>query len=529
MIKWLKSIFAKKRNVINTLLLYVVVALISFSFTGESNIKNSKSTSTEAHQEVSHSITSKSMTQSSSNGNIFPASQQSNDHDWWAGIITPIALFLVFTVGFITNGLLYYNSRKQAAIEKLKKLKRINEILEKRIAEQTSQLNNDKKELEIQSNKLNLALQVGNIGIWDWDLHSGSLEWDSCMLHIFNYQPHELNNSYEDFANRVHPEDLNRVKDEIEKSIASHELFRSEFRLQLKNGDIKYLTGMGCVIYNDQSEAVRMIGTNQDVTHTRLIQKKLELTNEQLEEKVALRTIELAEKIKELEEVNADLRSFSYSVSHDLRAPLRALSGFSDALYESFGDALGEKGNRWVNFIKKNAAHMDDLIEDILALSRTTQRPISKTVVDMKSLALTVFEENKLLFPNVKFNFQVDDLENVSADAGLMKQLWQNLISNAMKYSSQNENATITISNTVSSTKVTYSIKDNGVGFDDQYKDKLFVLFQRLHSSAEFEGTGIGLTIAKKIVVKHGGEIWGESKGQGATFYFSLPLIKKKI
>ncbi|WP_421896492.1 sensor histidine kinase [Marinoscillum sp.] len=383
----------------------------------------------------------------------------------------------------------------------------------------------DKKNYEIQSSKLRLALDVAKSGIWEWDIKSQILTWDANMFLIFDCDPDTFKNTYEDFANTVHPEDRDRVTKELEKAIASEKILETEFRVTVKDGSLRYLTGMAALVYDDHGQPWKLIGTNNDVTTAKLAQKRLEFINKELEERVVARTNELSEKVKELEEANKDLSSFSYSVSHDLRAPLRALSGFSDALYENFGETLGESGNRWVTFIKRNAERMNDLIDDILVLSKTTQHPLRKTMVDMKQLVLFLLEENRQAFPNLECDFQVGNLQNVHGDPGLIKQLWQNLISNAMKYSSRNTRVEIQVRSNQENGKIIYSIKDNGVGFDEAYKGKLFMLFQRLHSSSEYEGTGIGLTIAKKIAIKHGGDIWAESKpGQGATFYFSIPI-----
>ncbi len=435
------------------------------------------------------------------------------------------SLLAIVAFVYITPVFLKYKSPGEVAADK-KEMEKINEALKKRVAIRNFAIESDRKKYEIQASKLKLALGVGKIGIWDWDLKSNYLVWDKNMFLLFDYDEKEFKNSYEDFASRVHPEDIERVAKEINDCISQKIDFVSEFRLVLRDGTIKYVGAMGTFIYDDEGKAWKMIGSNQDITSIKMAEISLWETNQALELKVKQRTRELEDKIQELQEANDDLKSFSYSVSHDLRAPLRALSGFSDALYEKYRDQLGEKGNRWVHFIKRNADRMDELIEDILTLSRVTQRPLRKQDVDMRRLIDEVFEENKAVYPGISVRLDIADIKNSIGDEGMIKQLWHNLISNAIKYSSKNELAEIRISCSESDNKVVYAIRDNGVGFEEGYKDKLFLLFQRLHPENEFEGTGIGLTIAKKIVIKHGGEIWAESQpNQGATFYFSLPKV----
>ena len=240
--------------------------------------------------------------------------------------------------------------------------------------------------------------------------------------------------------------------------------------------------------------------------------------NAELEERVAARTAAL-------EQANKELESFSYSVSHDLRAPLRAIDGFSRILQEEYDEVLGEDGRRYTGTITKNAVRMGQLISDILDFSRMSRSEIAAAPVDMTGLAREVYQEVRdAASAERNIVLRMAGLPAASGDLALLRQVWVNLLSNAVKYSGPRAEAVIEVGSSVDGGENTYWVKDNGVGFDMRYMDKLFGVFQRLHSAEEFEGTGIGLAIVKRIVTRHGGRVWAESKpGEGTAIYFILP------
>ncbi|RYZ97705.1 MAG: PAS domain S-box protein [Sphingobacteriaceae bacterium] len=252
--------------------------------------------------------------------------------------------------------------------------------------------------------------------------------------------------------------------------------------------------------------------------------KKAELEilqlNETLEKKVVERTLQL-------EEVNKELESFSYSVSHDLRTPLRAINGYAMMLKEDFEGKLGDEGNRIINTITNNARLMGQLIDDLLAFSRLGRKALVFYTVDMHALVKSCVRE---LLENEPINYDItlQELPPCEADPGMTKHIWMNLIGNAIKYSAKAAKPIIEIGFIDEGEDVTYFVKDNGVGFDMQYSNKLFGVFQRLHRSGEFEGTGVGLALVKRIIDKHNGTIWADAlPGKGAAFYFRLPHTKQ--
>ena len=233
--------------------------------------------------------------------------------------------------------------------------------------------------------------------------------------------------------------------------------------------------------------------------------------------------VALTERTNQLEALNTELEAFSYSVSHDLRAPLRGIIGFSSILEEDYGNILDDEGKRITAVIKSNTIKMGQLIDDLLAFSRMGRQDILKTNIDTRRMVNEVIET--LAKDKVKdIEWIIHSLPKVNGDMNTIRQVWINLISNAMKYSGNKERQRIEIGFSDQGRQFVFYVKDNGVGFDEKYKDKLFKVFQRLHSAEDFEGTGVGLALVEKIISKHGGKVWAEGKeGEGACFYFSLP------
>jgi PAS domain S-box-containing protein len=253
--------------------------------------------------------------------------------------------------------------------------------------------------------------------------------------------------------------------------------------------------------------------------------------NVELEGLVEKRTAELQRAInelsttnKQLEESNKELEAFTYSISHDLWAPLRSVNGFAEMLREQYQAAFDEEGQRLLSRIIHGAQKMGVLIDDLLALSRLGRKTLQFAKVDMRTLVQSVVADLNAHLEWTDVRIIIDDIPSVVCDAGVMRQVWVNLISNALKYSRHSMSKVITISASVQPESIEYSIQDNGVGFDMRYADKLFHVFQRLHKEREFEGTGIGLAIVHMVISKHGGRVWAKAEvNKGATFYFSLP------
>lgn len=231
----------------------------------------------------------------------------------------------------------------------------------------------------------------------------------------------------------------------------------------------------------------------------------------------------LERNIVQLEAANKELEAFSYSVSHDLRAPLRAINGNAQALEEDFGNVLNNEARQFLKKISDGAVRMDRLINDLLAFSRIGKKEVKKSLVDVGELVRSTFAEVSEAQPN-NAQLIVGELPASYGDLSLLQIVWTNLISNAIKYSSRKSDSRIEVGGTAGAGQTEYFVRDNGAGFDMAYAGKLFGTFQRLHDATEFEGVGIGLAIVKRIILKHGGTIRAEGAPEkGATFYFTLP------
>lgn len=273
-----------------------------------------------------------------------------------------------------------------------------------------------------------------------------------------------------------------------------------------KDGSILPVLLNATAIYDEHGNFVRSRSTIIDHTE----RKKSEET--------------LMEAMLSLEAANKELEAFSYSVSHDLRAPLRAIGGFSKILTEEYGIQFDDEGKRICNVILRNSIKMGTLIDDLLAFSRYGRSEMTVNLINMEPIIRSVIEELTTPENLQRIRLSIDPLPMVKADATLMKQVWINLLSNAIKYSSGKDTTEIEISSHQGENDITFKISDHGTGFEMEYVDKLFGVFQRLHTNKEFEGTGVGLAIVKRIINRHGGQVWAEGKlNEGATFYFTLP------
>ena len=259
------------------------------------------------------------------------------------------------------------------------------------------------------------------------------------------------------------------------------------------------------------------IGTITDINDQRVAELELHRLNTELEVRVAQRT-------SELQAANKEMETFSYSVSHDLRAPVRAIAGFSRMLSEDHAAQLGPEGLRKLDIVQSEAKRMGSLIDDLLTFSRLGRKPLEHVELDMEQMVRTLVDRAQAQHDGPTADVRIGHLPHAHGDRSLLEQVWANLISNALKYSSKREHPVIEIAAISEENDHVYFVRDNGAGFDSRYKAKLFGVFQRLHDSTEFTGTGVGLALVHRIVTRHGGRVWADGEpDKGATFYFTLP------
>jgi signal transduction histidine kinase len=247
---------------------------------------------------------------------------------------------------------------------------------------------------------------------------------------------------------------------------------------------------------------------------------RLRRENALLQERERVRSLELAVAYR-------DLEAFAYSISHDLRAPLRAIEGFTQILQEEFADRLGLEGQRIAGVIREGSRSMDERIVGLLAFSRVGRQPLSSTLIDMTALARAAAEEMLAGYSGPEVQLSVEALPMCAGDSSVLRQVWCNLIGNALKYSAKRAHPQVRVSGHLEGAEAIYQVADNGAGFDMQYAEKLFGVFSRLHGAEEFSGTGVGLAIVQRILTRHGGRIWAKAAiDAGASFWFALPLAE---
>jgi light-regulated signal transduction histidine kinase (bacteriophytochrome) len=265
-----------------------------------------------------------------------------------------------------------------------------------------------------------------------------------------------------------------------------------------------------------EGSVIGLVGIGRDISDRKNADEEIRRLNTELEQRVIDRTAELEAAVHELE-------TFSYSVSHDLRAPLRAINGFSLALVEDKADQLDEEGKSHLAHIIQSTKRMSKIVDDLLKLAKVTQVEMNREDVDLGKIAQSILEELRLAAPTREVEVSIESNMMIQADASLIRILMDNLLNNAWKFTSKRETAHIDVGKTVLEGKSVYYVHDDGAGFDMAYASRLFIAFQRLHNPSEFEGTGIGLATVGRIVKRHGGRVWARSvPGQGSTFYFML-------
>jgi PAS domain S-box-containing protein len=354
--------------------------------------------------------------------------------------------------------------------------------------------------------RLTLALDAARMGLWDFDVATDTAHRTLTHDRIFGYDELQAVWNHARFFGHVVREDREMVENALQQAFLSGH-FDIECRIT-RHGDaaVRWISLHGKAFCDAQGEPIRLMGLIADVT-------------ERKEGEALLR-----QRTLQLEAANEALGSFTYSVSHDLRAPLRGINGYAAMLLEDHAAALAPEAQRLLGVIGENARQMGRLIDDLLKFSRLGRSELDTVSVDMTALVHDVVSELRRLEPDRTVDVIVDDLAAARADASMIRQVLANLIGNAWKFTRRRTGARIEVGCRRARGETTYWVKDNGAGFDLQYAGKLFGVFQRLHRPDEFEGTGVGLAIVQRIVQRHGGRVWAEGAvGHGAIFSFALP------
>jgi PAS domain S-box-containing protein len=356
------------------------------------------------------------------------------------------------------------------------------------------------------SERLEIALEAGRMGAWELDVASGTVSWTSSLAIVYGLDPNQTNGPISTLEKFVHPEDLESVRTTVRGAIANIEPFRFEFRIIRPDGSTRWLEARGRVM-GSGGRAVRAMGVSVDITDRKEIDK------------------ELARRAEELVRSNKELEQFAFVASHDLKEPLRKIAGYAELIQSRYQSKLDEKGERFLNYLQDGVKRMDAIIGDLLAYSRAGRSGQKREAVDTAELVKEVLDDLESALVESKATVHVKDLPPIYANRTQIRLLFQNLIANGLKFHGPNP-PDITVSAEREAEHWRFAVKDNGIGIDPQYHERIFEIFQRLHTRAEYPGTGIGLAICKKIVETYGGRIWLESKlGAGSTFFFTLPAF----
>ena len=357
------------------------------------------------------------------------------------------------------------------------------------------------------------------MGTYEVDLVTGEGSWNSVEYELLGLQAGEVSACSDAFFRCVHPDDIARLRQEWDEAIQTGTL-DTEFRVVSADGNARWLAGKGAFLHagdsvDGQSEMkpTRFLGVNYDITKMKDAERRIKKLNAELEDRVTQRT-------SQLESANKELEAFTYSVSHDMRAPVRAIRGFLRILREEHLNNVSPDAADCLDEVARNAKYMGRLIDDLLNFSR-----LGRLALRMENFSPEVIVQQCVGEQNIGLTAEIRLLHlwPCCADVFLLKQVWMNLLENAVKYSRLSTPPVIEIGSDRSEREVFYFVKDNGVGFDMRYVDKLYGVFQRLHRQEDYEGTGVGLAIVQRIIHRHGGRVWAESSpGVGATFYFSL-------
>lgn len=359
--------------------------------------------------------------------------------------------------------------------------------------------------------RLSLALDSVKIGAWDWDLTTDSSIRTLRHDEIFGFSSLRPEWGKEIFLTHVFPEDLESVNLCIAESLKTGTL-TLECRVVWPDHSIHWVSIQGRVYRAENGVPTRMRGVIADVTPRKLAEQALEKNR-----------IELARSNAILPSLNKELETFSYSVSHDLRAPLRHVDGFARILKEEHAAELSEEANRYLDRIILSANHMGHLVDGLLKLARIGRKEMVRKKVNLNDLVRQALEDLPKDKDYRDVEWRIEPLPEMDCDPGLLELVFSNLLANAFKFTRHCQPAVIEVGTRLIDGVTAVFVRDNGVGFDPQYADKLFGVFQRLHRQEDFEGTGVGLATVQRIIHRHGGEVWADSRpGEGATFFFTL-------
>ncbi len=418
-------------------------------------------------------------------------------------------------VALALRNVILYDDQAQLIQERTAELRDKNERLNEEIVEREKA----EEAMKASEERFRRLAENARDVIYRMSLPDGKYEYVSpAALSMFGYSPEECYRTPMLVKQAIHP-DWHKYFEEQWANLIRGELPPTyEYQFIHKSGDVRWLNQRNILVRDAGGKPIAIEGSVTDITERKLAEEEIRKLNQELDQRVRERTAHLETAIEELE-------AFAYSVAHDLRAPLRGIDGFSQALLEDYSAKLDEKGQDYLRRIRTAAQRMGQLFDDTLSLSRVTRGEMRRETVNLSSLALEIAGELARREPDRKVLLSIAPEAVVTGDARLLRVALENLLGNAWKFTSKRPKAKIEFGVTERGSRRVYFVRDNGVGFSMDYAGRLFGAFQRLHSGDEFPGTGVGLAIVQRIIHRHGGVVWADGEiNRGATLYFSLPL-----
>jgi len=367
--------------------------------------------------------------------------------------------------------------------------------------------------LRLSKERLALALESSQIGLWDFDIPASRIYYDHYAHVMLGHAPKDATLDLVTWMSLVHPDDLERVTGTISDHLEGRtDFYDVEFRMRAASGEWRWISSRGKVVERDgEGNALRMVGTRMDITGRKEAEAKIGELNEQL-----------GRHVRELEATNKELETFAYMFSHDMKTPLVGIEGLSRLLRDKYSASLDEKGRHYLAVVHRTARHLQEVVGDLLRFFRLGRKGVEYAHVGVAALVEDVFRELQALCEERSVRLDLLEVPDVHSDRVMLREIFFNLMDNSIKYS-RSSPTVIEVGGRVEEEAAFYYVRDNGIGFPMEEGERIFDIFERLHSSDDFEGTGIGLAIVQRLVQRLGGRVWAEGRpGEGAVFHFSI-------
>lgn len=410
-----------------------------------------------------------------------------------------------------------------------RRLKSLLEQSSEQTEEARRKLHQARAELAETEQALRLAASVGNVGLFEWDFATNHVRYSTQWKRQLGYEDDEIEDDFEEWRSRIHPDDYDKTFGAVEKMKRHPDReLEVETRLRHRDGRYRWILMQAAIRLDKDGQPFSLLGSHVDISQLKQTEAALRDSETRYRELAAQLEVRVAERTAQLQDAYRELEGFAYTVSHDLKAPLRAIDGFSQLLVESAREKLSASEREHVNRLRRSALRMAALIDGLLAYSRVERREHHRTQVKLREIIDDVLAEHEEVLARCVVSTEVPHL-TVLVDREALTIVLRNLVANAAKFTRDAPQPCIEIGAHADDHYVTLYVADNGIGFDPAYHDQIFNLFLRLHKDGEYEGTGIGLALARKAVQRMEGRLWAHSApGQGATFYVELPILESE-